>query len=355
MVKNTYTFLFLETVVVEPAPKKVISSAKPNNVARASITSNMHQFNSVSSVPTVYTAVSTDANIETLIRANDIIRVDYLKKQDAFVEQKRGLEDRIKHLSEQKLAVEKKHRDQINAMKEKHQHLMMTKQSEFETKLTKMEQAYNAMENRYKRDAQARDENFAVQLDQTRSNVMAAMQAEKNGLIQQINDLTEAINAGEADKKQRIDNLVKANEKTIAKCKGVMAERDRYAKLFKENKENCSTITEAEKKAYIDHISALEETIEMQKEQLLEEQQQVASLAKEIGSSVNLETYQRLERERDRYLQLAQKKIESHDLVAAIETKEEMIFNLTHRVKMQDAVIASYSKKAEADHNYARH
>lgn len=248
MVKNTYTFLFLETVVVEPAPKKVISSAKPNNVARASITSNMHQFNSVSSVPTVYTAVSTDANIETLIRANDIIRVDYLKKQDAFVEQKRGLEDRIKHLSEQKLAVEKKHRDQINAMKEKHQHLMMTKQSEFETKLTKMEQAYNAMENRYKRDAQARDENFAVQLDQTRSDVMAAMQAEKNGLIQQINDLTEAINAGEADKKQRIDNLVKANEKTIAKCKGVMAERDRYAKLFKENKENCSTITEAEKK-----------------------------------------------------------------------------------------------------------
>lgn len=155
-----------------------------------------------------------------------------MKKRNDFSEEKQTLEKRILLLNKQKLETDKKHRDQIVALKEKHQNLMTTQQSDFEKQFTQMNQANQAIEKRYQREAQARDEEFAILLEQTRTKAAQ----EKAALMQQMNDLVKANEVEQADKEQRIENLVKANEKTIDKCKTVMGERNRYKRLVEENK-----------------------------------------------------------------------------------------------------------------------
>lgn len=99
----------------------------------------------------------------------------------------------------------------------------------------------------------------------------------------------------------------------------------------------------------------MEEENEKQKQELAEEHQKVAVLVEEIEASVNLSTYECVERERDRYLGMLKNGVDNHQLMAAIETKDEKIFNLTRQINKQDTIIASYRNLVQVDHNYSRH
>lgn len=290
------------------------------------------------------------------MEANKIIHEEYAIQRNV-------LEDRIKRLNSEKLDIAKKHREQIEVAKAKYQKLLDEQRDAFEKRIAHLESgklaaekvlvektiAFDEMSAKVLEDSQAeksgliqridelkarlksekletakqhREQLNAVKakhqqsLDQMRAKIIQDGQAEKQGLVQRVEELNgladlqrkenallvDELKAERAEKEERIENLVRSNEKKIETCKRIMNERNHYMKLAGQNKENGQPEAESQNN-----------------------QQNRPSDASEIVR-----------------------------LIKETEMKDEKIFILSTKVRGLERAVASYSNLVNTDHNYSR-